>query len=1119
MVFLFLPFLVFYWQFPFLGSLTIGNDYVAFPISQQLELQYSLKHGSFPLYVPGFAGGQSATALTLGQMYHPISHVSAIMPGYWQGYALEWNTFFRLLSLGLVHLGLFVLLLRLGLTGIPAFLISFITVYNLRMLDLFRYGASLENYTGYLFLCLAMAFYYLKPSRFVGPMAIVVATYLLVCGGHPQMMYLGLLGAGLVGLVIPFALDSIRGQEKREWGHTFKYYGSTILCVLGGVLLAAIYIVPFYFDFLKANTERGAQDYLWSTSYACSTGGLLNNFFAPLQSEVQAAFGSSPIILLVVLVPLLYLFRVKIQSAIIGIWGVLVLIFLCGMGAETPVHYYFWKFFPMAKNFRIPGRMTMLFPFLFLLVLAWLFRTVKKNSDSGTRRRFSALQISIAVAAVLFVVYHSVLKTLLPKAKPFAPEFIAPLPPWLNTVIFWLGLLTLLLLLVFVLKKIPTKWQKVLGGVLVLVVVAQVTLEFRHGTWIIGKPKEPTLTMMNNWKKHSLRFVGDSGFGLETEGVSKHKQYSILETDIGMFYRDYYHVADQKSVYYFMGRENMSGKLLVERDPNGIQAAKSYSEAKNDGVHLEVSTFNRLLFSVSANAPGYFALSYPFSSYWRAWVDGTVVPIYRANGYRQAVFLEPGAHRVEFRYWSSAFLAGLWISGVVFLLLGGYFGIFVLTGKARLIMILVALLVPILLLGTWYGNLYKGKNLQTDYTWTTADFPPARNLAYAKRTLMENAGYYDYSGYAVDGRIGRPASSLPGVKSQWQVDLGDVKELDKIIIHDTIKKTKRILPLEIQGSLNGKTFIPLFTIAKRGAEMPLSIPMEGTITRFVRFVPSQKGSYALSEVQMIAPIGSDGRETLSPLIYMDLTLPVTATVRRKLAAIEKAIEAENSKAVLDMLEKEKKLDKISYPVLLHGAMIWAVERNKAAVVAALISVGATISPAVLSLSPQQVVDVFASQSKGGPGGKEIIVVASGLKTLGIRGKFAIKSEGVLTVTHTEPGKEGQRIFITGYDQEGINFNLENEKEVALLFIVRAKITDLYIPKKSYIFIQDFDGTWEKKKVAIVGDEWKTYVVSKKIRRGCTKLNLGIYFMPLSSANSLLVEEVRVVKAVGGQEGL
>lgn len=65
-----LPFLVLYWLMPFIGKYTIGNDYLIFWIQQQLYLHFSVRHGAFPLYAPGFAGGRTASALTLGQLWH-----------------------------------------------------------------------------------------------------------------------------------------------------------------------------------------------------------------------------------------------------------------------------------------------------------------------------------------------------------------------------------------------------------------------------------------------------------------------------------------------------------------------------------------------------------------------------------------------------------------------------------------------------------------------------------------------------------------------------------------------------------------------------------------------------------------------------------------------------------------------------------------------------------------------------------------------------------------------------------------------------------------------------------------------------------------------------------------
>src|SRR4030066_59057 len=127
-----LPFLLLYWMLPFLSDITLGADYQLFSINEQIELLFSIKTGSFPLYVPGYSFGHSSSALTLGQIYHPISHIASLLPGYWNGKALEWNTFLRLLSLGLTHLALFAFLRRLRLNMLFSFLLSLITVYNLR---------------------------------------------------------------------------------------------------------------------------------------------------------------------------------------------------------------------------------------------------------------------------------------------------------------------------------------------------------------------------------------------------------------------------------------------------------------------------------------------------------------------------------------------------------------------------------------------------------------------------------------------------------------------------------------------------------------------------------------------------------------------------------------------------------------------------------------------------------------------------------------------------------------------------------------------------------------------------------------------------------------------------
>lgn len=139
---LLLPLVVLYWLVPFAGKYTIGNDYLSYWINNQMYLMFSIKNGTFPLYSPGFLGGWTSSVLTLGQLFHPISWLAAITPGYWNGYAHQIGTILRLAELGVTGAIIFLFLRRLRLAVPLAFVLSFITVYNLRMLDMFRYGVA-----------------------------------------------------------------------------------------------------------------------------------------------------------------------------------------------------------------------------------------------------------------------------------------------------------------------------------------------------------------------------------------------------------------------------------------------------------------------------------------------------------------------------------------------------------------------------------------------------------------------------------------------------------------------------------------------------------------------------------------------------------------------------------------------------------------------------------------------------------------------------------------------------------------------------------------------------------------------------------------------------------------
>lgn len=1133
---LLLPFLVFYWQAPFLADKTIGNDYVAFPIQQQMELQFSLEHGTFPLYVPGFAGGHSSAALTLGQMYHPISHLASIMPGYWDGYALQWNTLLRLLLLGLAHLGLFLLLIRLRLTGITAFIISFITVYNLRMLDLFRYGASLENYTGYLFLCMALGYYYIKPSRFAGPAAIIGSTYLTVCGGHPQMMYLGLLGAGIAILLMPFVLSKISDEITSDRKRIVNFYIYSALYTAGGILLSAAYILPFYFDFIRDNTLRIGRDYMWSLEYSSSLRGMLNSIFAPLQSEVQGGFGSSSIILLIVLLPLLFAFRRKVPTPILTLWAIVVIIFICSLGKETFLHYYFWKYFPLASTFRIPGRLTMLLPFLLLLLLAWLFKGDRKHLYL-----YPAL-----IAAPLFLFFNFVWVHHLTRTRAYIPRQFNKYPNWVEPAIIWIGFLSLVMVILYALWQLKgnrIKTRRIAGYLLALLVVTQVSLQMRWGTWVVEQHSKKPLSKMDLRKKKALKYYGDPGFGMETSAVSHHKRRSSLDPFLAKFYRHYICVPNQRKAYRHMAKKDITSSVMIEREGS---ISKAGVAPGMDTVSLMENTFNRLVFSLEVGAEGYMTLNFPYSTNWEARINGREAQIFRANGYMQAVHLETGTHRVEFRYCSSAATAGMAISCLSLLLLGLYFSIRIFSGKQLIAAVAISLALPALLFVSWYTSLYSGDNLGTLYTWSTDRFPPYGNLAYAKRTTASSEKWGTYAGLAVDGKVGPRFQAGGNETDWWQVDLGSPQEIGEIRIYEQLSRQQLNLPLEIYGSIRGKKeFTLLRRVEQLGASNPSSIPMGGMITRFLRFHSLSRSPFGFREIEVYAPVDA---KTQNPLVKLVRSTPVTYEMLKKISRLRGTVQNRDAETLGKLLEETSNSGKEFREILLfwplydaiqlgdtgqirklinYGANRYATDREgrtpamlaakngHPAVLALLRNTGVSLSPCIIDMPVQSLVNLINHPRLRSPG--DNLVKVPRLRPFGRKGKYSIDvvkgpSGPVVQAQVTEPDTKGNRWMTFGYEFKPVEPGCEIPAGQYVHFIIHARAAwSQGLPsKKNYIAVRDLEEKWKSsKKLYFTSPQYRTYYISKIVRAKARRVLLLIRIEPDHPDDAILIANVMV----------
>jgi hypothetical protein len=79
---------------------------------------------------------------------------------------------------------------------------------------------------------------------------------------------------------------------------------------------------------------------------------------------------------------------------------------------------------------------------------------------------------------------------------------------------------------------------------------------------------------------------------------------------------------------------------------------------------------NRIEMTAEVNKPAVLVLSENWYPYYRAWVNGEERKVYRADYTFRALPLEPGTHRIEFRYRSPYQKAGTWITFLSLALVG-----------------------------------------------------------------------------------------------------------------------------------------------------------------------------------------------------------------------------------------------------------------------------------------------------------------------------------------------------------------------------------------------------------------------------------------------------------------
>ncbi|MBN2382467.1 discoidin domain-containing protein [bacterium] len=825
-----LPFIIFHWMIPFVSPLTLGNDYQLFAINPQMELLFSLKNGTYPLYVPGFACGQSAIALTLGQLFHPITFIVGHMPGYWAGKALELNTLFRILSLASVHFFLYFFLVKLLRQGLPAFILSTITVYNLQMLGLFVYAAPLETWTGFLFLCSAIGIYWLEPVGWVRPLFVIGAAYWLITSGHPHITYYCVLGTLFFIIIVPFFCAAISKEYERNSSAILKFWCTVSFYCGVGILLASAYIIPFYFDFLKHNVIRVKSGYEFTLTFPETFAGTINNFIHPLRSHAGEGFGGSSFYLAAALLPVLVLFRIHIPRVIWMIWGSALFVFLYMQGERTPIHYLAWKYFPFASALRIPERVCVVLPFLFMLILSWVIsQSMTERTMTRKNIRLSPAMVLASASLLVILVFVMVPTSFYGAFSPFTAITIRKPPAWVEPVALFAGIASLFGLLLWGIRQ-----ENKINFLIFIWFAAliQITLLVQYGTWITPKQDKPTFKEVQLQRQKNLNYPHDPGCAMYADTVLKQIMHYSIEPFLGKVYEYFAFARDEAEVYKLMGQGRSPDQVIIkdaERFQIGTGCLKT-NEVKQpltNRTELIFNTFNRYIFKVQASSPTYFGCAFPFDEkHWTALVNGKETEIFAANGIAQAVEVPAGISEVEFRFWSDAVLGGRIISLIVLAL--------VLTVTSFIVLDLpwnwLISVSAIVLIGTyffvWYESLYSGTSIGTVYAWEAPDDKVPTNQAYSRSTysssIVNVCHWYNYnSGRAVDGNRQKQSGFFTKVERQpfWMIDFNENIMIDSVTIyHSSPYPDYNTCPMLLSTSTNGSDWRPAGIFTTRGME-------------------------------------------------------------------------------------------------------------------------------------------------------------------------------------------------------------------------------------------------------------------------------------------------------------
>jgi hypothetical protein len=125
-----------------------------------------------------------------------------------------------------------------------------------------------------------------------------------------------------------------------------------------------------------------------------------------------------------------------------------------------------------------------------------------------------------------------------------------------------------------------------------------------------------------------------------------------------------------------------------------------------------------------------------------------------------------------------------------------------------------------------------------------------------------------------------------------------------------------------------------------------------------------------------------------------------------------------------------------------------------------------------------------------------------------------REKKTIIIFNTRSKKNAKKRLHFGYEfnRKGLDIGSHEYEGKYVTFMVRASISPSLLNRDNYIAVIDYnkDGSREAEKTYFTSHHWRTYIVSKRVRPGNSRLLLMFRFCPQTRQDRLMIKDVKVV---------